>query len=76
MPIGNAPKECVVESQVQGLANNAAAKQRPTNAPLAIIIEVRDIQVKFKKDKLILSALPRISTANIGSNKIISKISR
>ena len=40
MPIDNAPKECLVESQVKGIANHAAAKQRPPNAPLAIIMEV------------------------------------
>lgn len=39
VPIGNAPKECLVESQVKGLGSNATAKQRPPNAPLAIVME-------------------------------------
>ncbi|CAF0788217.1 unnamed protein product [Adineta steineri] len=37
--IDNAPKECLVQSQVKGISSNAAAKQRPPNAPLAIIME-------------------------------------
>ncbi len=39
MSIDNAPKECLVESQVKSIGSNATAKQRPTNAPLAIIME-------------------------------------
>ncbi len=40
MSINNAPKECLVESQVKGISSNTTAKQRPPHAPLAIIMEV------------------------------------
>ncbi|CAF3440901.1 unnamed protein product [Rotaria socialis] len=37
--IDNAPKECLVQSQIKGIGENVTAKKRPSNAPLAIIME-------------------------------------
>jgi hypothetical protein len=49
VPIGNAPKECLVESQVKGISSNTTAKQRPPHAPLAIIMEVRKRWIYIEK---------------------------
>ncbi len=57
MPIDNAPKECLVESQVKGIASHATAKQRPPNAPLAIIMEVGDNEWILKKTIFFCSLL-------------------
>jgi ATP-dependent RNA helicase DDX1 len=37
--IDNAPKECLVDSQVKSIGSHSTARQRPSNAPLAIIME-------------------------------------